>query len=47
MAKKYDEEFKLKIVGLYNNGQSMNDIISKYGMSRSTLNNWIKNQTTI
>lgn len=42
MAKKYEEEFKLKIVGLNNSGKSVKDIMDEYEISRSTVNNWIK-----
>jgi len=41
--KKYSEEFKQQIVDLYNMGnKSLGELESEYGVSKSTMNGWIK-----
>ena len=41
--RKYTEEFKQQIVDLYNIGnKSMTELESEYGVSKSTMNGWIK-----
>ena len=42
MAKRYNEEFKRKIVDLANNGKKISDIIDEYGVARSTVHKWKK-----
>ena len=41
--RKYTDEFKNTIVELYNSGKSLAELSSKYGISKSTINGWIKN----
>ncbi|MEG0835311.1 MAG: transposase [Christensenellaceae bacterium] len=41
-TKQYTEEFKKQIVQLCNWGKSNSEIISEYGMAKSTLNKWVK-----
>lgn len=44
--KSYTEEFKQQIVDLYNTGNySYPKLESEYGVSRSTISNWVKNLT--
>ena len=43
--RKYSEEFKQSIVSLYNSGKSSSEICREYGMSSSTLQEWIKKYT--
>lgn len=41
--KKYSEDFKQQIVDLYNMGnKSLSELESEYGVSKSTMNGWIK-----
>lgn len=41
--KKYTDEFKQQIVDLYNMGnKSLSELESEYGVSKSTMNGWIK-----
>ena len=41
--RKYTEEFKQQIVDLYNMGnKSLPELESEYGVSKSTMNGWIK-----
>lgn len=42
MSKRYNDEFKRKIVSLANNGKKASDIIDEYGIARSTLHKWKK-----
>lgn len=42
MSKRYNDEFKRKIVGLANNGKKVSDIIDEYGIARSTVHKWKK-----
>lgn len=41
--RKYTDEFKNTIVELYNSGKSLAELSSEYGVSKSTINGWIKN----
>jgi transposase len=43
MAKRYNDEFKRKIVNLANNGKRVTDIVDEYGIARSTVHKWKKN----
>ncbi len=43
MRKKCDEEFKKEIVLEYQKGASLNDIFTKYGVSKFTTNGCIIN----
>ncbi len=40
--KYYTEEFRKTIVELYNSGKSLAELSSEYGISKSTINGWIK-----
>jgi len=42
MPKRYNDEFKRKIVDLANNGKKISDIIDEYGVARSTVHKWKK-----
>lgn len=39
--KAYSEEFKIKMVELYNAGKAPSVIVKEYGMARSVLSKWI------
>jgi transposase len=41
-SKKYNEDFKLMIVDLYNSGSSAKNLSSEYGVSEVTIYEWIK-----
>lgn len=43
MAKRYDDEFKAKMVGLYKNGMSAKEISAEHGMTVKTITRWIEN----
>ena len=45
--KRYDEEFKKTIVDLYNSGKSATELEREYGISRSTIYEWIKDYSPI
>ncbi|EYE87218.1 transposase [Fervidicella metallireducens AeB] len=45
--RKYSEEFKNTIVELYNSGKSLSELSSEYGISKSTINGWIKNSRPV
>ncbi len=40
--KYYTEEFRKTIVEPYNSGKSLAELSSEYGISKSTINGWIK-----
>ncbi|WP_281165899.1 transposase [Liquorilactobacillus sicerae] len=40
--KKYAIDFKKTIVDLYNNGASVTELKSEYGLSTATIYNWVK-----
>lgn len=42
MAKRYKENFKKQIVGLYNNGKSLADLNREYEIAKLTINTWIE-----
>ena len=43
VTKKYTDDFKQQIVDLYNIGnKSLGELESEYGISKSTMNGWIK-----
>lgn len=42
MKKQYVEEFKKELVNEYIKVSSLNDLFIKYGISKSTLNGWVK-----
>jgi transposase-like protein len=38
--RKYNEEFKLKIVGLYRCGHRQSDLMREFGLSKSQIQQW-------
>ena len=42
-SKNYTDEYKEMISDLYNSGMSVTEISSEYGIAKSTINGWIKN----
>ena len=47
MLKRYTEEEKVKIVVLYQNGSTARELCEKYGMGRSSLYEWIKQNSEL
>ena len=45
--KSYDEEFKKTIVSLYETGKGISELSREYGVSKSTIDGWIKKYKTI
>jgi len=45
--RKYTEEFKNTIVELYNSGKSLTELSSEYGVSKSTINGWVKSSKPV
>ncbi|AYE53406.1 transposase (plasmid) [Priestia megaterium NCT-2] len=46
-GKKYNDEFKKTIVGLYHAGNSVKELSSEYGVSEVTIYKWAKAFTPI
>nr|WP_252187562.1 transposase [Anaeromonas gelatinilytica] len=46
-GKRYNEEFKQKIIELYNSGSSATELEREYGVTRTTIYKWIKENTEI
>ncbi len=46
-SKNYIDEYKEMISDLYNSGMSVTEISSEYGIAKSTINGWIKNNKKI
>ena len=46
-SKNYTDEYKEMISDLYNSGMSVTEISSEYGIAKSTINGWIKNNKKI
>lgn len=46
-SKNYTDEYKEMISDLYNSGMSVTEISSEYGIAKSTINGWIKNNKRI
>lgn len=46
MVKRYEDEFKIKMVELFNAGKPIREIIAENGMSSSSLNKWINSYNT-
>lgn len=44
---KYDEDFKKSLVSLHQNGKSQTQLCMEYGVSKSALNKWIKQYSTV
>jgi transposase len=44
---RYSQEFKETIVGLHHTGQSVADLSSEYGVTRTTIYKWIKEHSNI
>lgn len=45
--KSYDNEFKKTIVDLYETGKGISELSREYGVSKSTVDSWIKKFKTI
>ena len=45
--KKYSEEFKKTIVTLYQSGKTYSEIQKEYGVSSSTLSNWVRKYSRV
>ena len=45
--KKYSEEFKKTIVTLYQSGKTYSEIQKEYGVSSSTLSNWVRKYSQV
>jgi len=45
--KKYTEDFKNTIIELYNSGKSLSVLSSEYGISKSTISDWVKNSKPV
>ena len=45
--KRYDEEYKKTIVDLYNSGKGDTELSREYGLSNSTIYEWIKDYSPI
>lgn len=41
--KRYTEEFKETLVELVKSGKTLGELSSEYGISKSTINGWVKN----
>lgn len=41
-ARKFTDEFKKQMVGLYNSGKPSSEIIKEYELTPSTLHKWVK-----
>ena len=46
-SKNYTDEYKEMISDLYNSGMSVTEISREYGIAKSTINGWIKNNKKI
>lgn len=46
-GKRYDEEFKKTIVDLYNSGKGATELCREYGLSNSTIYEWIRDYSPI
>jgi transposase len=46
-GKRYTEDFKQMIVELYQSGKSKSKLVSEYGVSRTSIDNWIELYTEI
>lgn len=46
-GKKFNEDFKKMVVDLYNNGSSVRELHSEYGVSDVTIYKWIKKYSPI
>ena len=41
-GRRYDQEYKDMIVELFKSGMSLAELSSEYGISKSTINGWVK-----
>lgn len=46
-GKRYKEDYKEMISNLYKCGMTISEIISEYGIAKSTINGWVKNNREI
>lgn len=42
MAKQFTDEYKKSVVHLYMNGKTIEEIISEYGIPKTTFYNWLR-----
>ena len=47
MNKKYTEEFKTTIVELYRSGKSLAELNAEYGIPKSTISTWMKENSPV
>ena len=45
--KQYTDEFKKKILELYNSGKSLSELSSEYAVAKSTITTWVKKNQPI
>ena len=43
-GRRYDQEYKDMIVELFKSGMSLGELSSEYGIAKSTINGWIKDE---
>ena len=46
-GKRYDQEYKNMIVELFKSGMSLAKLSSEYGIAKSTINGWVKDEKEI
>lgn len=46
-GRRYDQDYKDMIVDLFKSGMSVSEISSEYGIAKSTINGWIKEENEI
>ena len=46
-GKKYTDEYKEMITNLYKSGMTIPDLSSEYGIAKSTISGWVKDNTKI
>lgn len=44
---RYSDEFKKTIIELYENGKSISELSSEYGIAKSTVGGWVKLNTPV
>lgn len=47
MSRKYTEEFKTTIVELYKSGKSLAELNAEYGIPKSTISTWEKENSPV
>lgn len=46
-GKRYTDDYKEMIVGLYKSGMTLAELSSEYGIAKSTISDWVKGQREI